>query len=162
MARVILALAVCGAALAGTPVAAQEGNTTAAPAIPLTPPANAEGRFTLSPINEGYVRFDSRTGQVSVCSKRTAGWSCQLMAEERAALENEIARLQEENASLKKELLARGLPLPGSTKGEPPVARNERSLSTPSDPNIERMKALVEDAWRRLLDLIAALQKDAR
>lgn len=162
MPRVILALAVCGAALAGTPAAAQEANPTAAPAIPLTPPANVEGRFTLSPINEGYVRFDSRTGQVSVCGKRPAGWSCQPMVEERAALENEIARLYEENASLKKELVTRGLPLPGAPKGEPPVARNERSLATPSDPNIERMKVMVEDAWRRLLDLIAALQKDAR
>jgi hypothetical protein len=206
MARMILALAICSAALAATPAAAQDGNTEAAPTPPLASPApydsstgsistpapeqapvaegkasenlpvegapqsgaateskpaeNAEGRFTFSRMNDGYVRLDNRTGQVSFCSKRTVGWTCQLAPEDRGVLENEIARLQEENASLKKELLARGLPLPGSMKGEPPVVHNERTFSLPSDPNIDRMKLIVEKAWRRLVDMISALQKD--
>jgi hypothetical protein len=206
MARMILALAICSAALAATPAAAQDGNTEASPTPPLASPApydsstgsistptpkeapvaegkapenlpvegapqsgaateskpaeNAEGRFTFSRMNDGYVRLDNRTGQVSFCSKRTVGWTCQLAPEDRGVLENEIARLQEENASLKKELLARGLPLPGSMKGEPPVVHNERTFSLPSDPNIDRMKLMVEKAWRRLVDMISALQKD--
>jgi hypothetical protein len=125
------------------------------------PADNAEGRFTFSRMNEGYVRLDNRTGQVSFCSKRAVGWTCQLAPEDRGVLENEITRLQEENASLKKELLAHGMPLPGSMKGDPPPApRNERSFSLPSDPNIDRMKVIVEKAWRRLVDMINALQKD--
>jgi hypothetical protein len=123
------------------------------------PTENAQGRFTFSRVNEEYVRLDNRTGQVSVCSKRTVGWTCQLAPEDRGVLENEIARLQEENALLKKELLVHGMPLPGSMKGEPPAppaARNERTF----DPNIDRMKVMVEKAWRRLVDMISALQKD--
>ena len=38
-----------------------------------------------------------------------------MVPDERSALETEIARLQGENATLKKELLARGLPLPGAS-----------------------------------------------
>jgi hypothetical protein len=34
------------------------------------------------------------------------------MPEDRAVLENEIARLRSENAALKKDILSRGLPLP--------------------------------------------------
>ena len=125
------------------------------------PADNAEGRFTFSRVHEGYVRLDNRTGQVSFCSKRAVGWTCQLAPEDRGVLENEITRLQEENASLKKELLAHGMPLPGSMKGEPPpAAHNERTFSLPSDPNIDRMKVMVEKAWRRLVDMISALQKD--
>jgi hypothetical protein len=124
------------------------------------PADNAEGRFTFSRMNEGYVRLDNRTGQVSFCSKRAVGWTCQLAPEDRGVLENEITRLQEDNASLKKELLAHGMPLPGSMKGEPPPAHNERPFSLPSDPNIDRMKVMVEKAWRRLVDMISALQKD--
>jgi hypothetical protein len=202
MARMILALAICGAALAATPAVAQDGNrngNTASPApydsstgsisspapkeapavegkasenLPVEgapqsgaateskPAENAEGRFTFSRMNDGYVRLDNRTGQVSFCSKRAVGWTCQVAPEDRGVLENEIARLQEENVSLKKELLARGLPLPGSMKGSPPVAHNERSFGLPSDPNIDRMKLMVEKAWRRLVDMISALQKD--
>jgi len=124
------------------------------------PPENGEGRFTFSRVTDGYVRLDNRTGQVSFCSKRTVGWTCQVAPEDRGVLENEIARLQEENATLKKELLTKGLPLPGSMKGEPPVARNERGFSLPSDPNIDRVKGMVEKAWRQLVDMISALQKD--
>ena len=68
--------------------------------------------------------------------------------------------LTKENVALKKELLAHGLPLPGSMKGEPPVAHHERPFSLPSDPNIDRMKIMVEKAWRRLVDMISTLQKD--
>ena len=123
-------------------------------------PATSESRFTFSRMNEGYVRLDNRTGQVSFCSKRTVGWTCQLATEDRGVLENEITRLQEENVALKKELLARGLPLPGSIKRDPPVGQNERSFNLPSEPNIERMKVIVENTWRRLVDMITALQKE--
>ncbi|HET7680488.1 MAG TPA: hypothetical protein VFK79_10180 [Xanthobacteraceae bacterium] len=125
------------------------------------PAENTEARFTFSRMNDGYVRLDNRTGQVSFCSKRSVGWTCQLAPEDRGVLENEIARLQEENVALKKEFLARGLPLPGSIKSDPPsVAQNERPSTLPSDPNIERMKVMVETAWRRLVDMISALQKE--
>jgi hypothetical protein len=60
------------------------------------------------------------------------GWTCQLVPEDRTVLENEIGRLQEENSSLKRELLTNGLPLPGSMKGEPPVAQKERPFGLPS------------------------------
>lgn len=121
----------------------------------------ADGRFTFSRIDDGYVRLDNRTGQVSFCSKRTVGWTCQLAPDDRGVLENEIGRLQEENASLKRNLLANGLPLPGSMKADPPVVQqNERTLAPPSDPNIDRMKVIVEKAWRRLVEFISTLQKD--
>jgi hypothetical protein len=88
------------------------------------------------------------------------GWTCQLVPEDRTVLENEIGRLQEENSSLKRELLTNGLPLPGSMKGEPPVAQKERPFGLPSEQNIDRMKAMVEKAWRRLVEIITTLQKD--
>jgi hypothetical protein len=146
-----------GKAPEGLPVDSAPPDGAAAEAKPAE---NAHGRFTFSRVNDEYVRLDNRTGQVSVCSKRTVGWTCQLAPEDRGVLENEIVRLQEENALLKKELLVHGMPLPGSMKAEPPAARNERTFSLPSDPNIDRMKEMVEKAWRRLVDMISALQKD--
>ena len=65
-----------------------------------------------------------QTGEVSVCSQRAVGWACQAAPEDRAVLENEIARLRTENAALKKEILAHGLPLPGGAMPEPPAARD--------------------------------------
>lgn len=124
------------------------------------PPENGEARYTFSRVQSGYVRLDNRTGQVSFCSKRTVGWTCQLAPEDRGVFENEIARLQEENAALKKDLLRRGLPLPGAMKPDAAVARSERPVALPTDPNFDRMKDFVGEVWRRLVALIVTLQKD--
>src|SRR5215813_8003401 len=64
---------------------------------------------TASILADGVLRLDTRTGQVSQCSRSDIGWACKVVPDERSALETEIARLQGENTSLKKELLARGL-----------------------------------------------------
>jgi hypothetical protein len=126
-----------------------------------TSPADAaDSRYTFSRVQDGYVRLDNRTGQVSFCSKRTVGWGCQLVPEDRIAFESEIARLQDENATLKKDLLTRGLSLPGGVKSEPPLAQGDPTFKLPNDANVERMKSYITKLWRRLVDMIAGMQKD--
>ena len=75
------------------------------------------------------LRLDTRTGAVSLCAKQAAGWACNAVPDERAALENEIARLQRENGALKKDMLARNLPLPGGVSGAPQRAQ-QRELNS--------------------------------
>ena len=70
------------------------------------------------------MRLDTRTGEVSLCSQRTVGLACVASPEDRAVFENEIARLQAENAALKKDILAHGLPLPPGTNPEPAALDN--------------------------------------
>ena len=108
---------------------------------PQNSPADTEaGRFSFHKVDEGFLRLDTRTGQVSLCNHKNLGWACETIPDERAALENEIARLQTGNAALKKDMLARGLSLPDPVKPEPPLAKNEsrriqeRSRSEASDP----------------------------
>ena len=71
-------------------------------------PDSENGRYSSYPIADGMLRLDTRTGQMSWCSRNDAGWACTTIPDERVALEAEIARLQDQNAKLKKELLARG------------------------------------------------------
>jgi hypothetical protein len=77
-------------------------------------PDSERGRFTFHHVQDDLLRLDARTGQISTCSKRSGDWTCQAVPDERAALESEIARLQGENASLKQQMIARGVPLPGA------------------------------------------------
>src|SRR6266705_2644235 len=98
-----------------------------------SPSENEDSRFTFHRADDGYLRLDGRSGQVSICTRRPVGWLCQAVPDERAALEVEIARLQTDNAALKKELLAHNLALPGGIQPEPPAKIGEPRMQLPSD-----------------------------
>jgi len=132
---------------------------TAAQAQTATPDSE-NGRFTFNQVPDGLIRLDTRTGQVSLCNKRTVGWACQAVPDERAALETEIGRLQSENATLKKEMIARGVPLPGGIRTDPSAVRPQIELKLPSDADIDRMMTFMEKMWRRLIDMVQRMQKD--
>ena len=55
-----------------------------------------ENGFRFNSVADGVLRLDTRTGQVSHCSRSDVGWTCKVVPDERSALETEIARLQSE------------------------------------------------------------------
>jgi hypothetical protein len=125
------------------------------------PAEGEDSRYTFNRADEGYLRLDGRTGQVSICTRRPVGWACQSVADERTALESEIARLQTENVALKKELLARNLPLPGTAKSDQPAPKPEEPrLQLPSEAELNKVMSFLDKVWRRLVDMIVTLQKD--
>jgi hypothetical protein len=145
----------------------------------LAEPANENdnGRFTFKEVPDGILRLDGRTGHVSLCSRITE-WACRTLADDRVALENEIGRLFDENAALRKQLeAARHAPVPPETvppstatpspvtptvpPAVAPVPRQgERELTLPSDADLNRMMAFLEKMWRRLLDMAQRTQRD--
>src|ERR1700728_1127837 len=64
-------------------------------------PDSENGRYALSPVADGVIRLDTRTGAVSNCSNTGTGWACYAVPDERAALDAEIGRLQGDNEKLK-------------------------------------------------------------
>jgi hypothetical protein len=146
MIRTGLVIVALASALA-TPVQAQNA------------PDSADGRFTFHRSDDGFLRLDGRSGQVSLCLRRSASWECQAVPDERAALEGEIARLQGDNANLKRELLAHNLPLPNGTRPEA-SDRGEERLQLPSDAELNRAMAFIEKVWKRMVEMIVTTQKD--
>jgi hypothetical protein len=91
-------------AVAATAVACLLG-----PGMAIAQPApDAEnGRYVLSPVTDGVIRLDTRTGAVSTCTNKGTGWACYAVPDERRALDAEIGRLQADNEKLKTQLAAR-------------------------------------------------------
>jgi hypothetical protein len=129
-----------------------------APAQELAGPSDS-ARYTFHRVQDTFLRLDARTGQVSRCGWIIDGWFCRVVPDERMAFETEIARLQTGNIALKKELLARGLPLPDGIKADPPVAR-DNDVKLPSDVELDRAPGFLEKVWRRMVGMMVNLQRD--
>ena len=149
-------------------------------------PDAENGRYALSPIADGVLRLDTRTGAVSTCTNSGTGWACYAVPDERAALDAEIGRLEADNEKsktelekLKTQLAERDAtvtgkidePLPKTDQLKPPpqpkVAEGERKIEIPkieiplpSDRDMDRMVSALEQAWRRLVDIANRVQKD--
>jgi hypothetical protein len=136
-------------------------------------PDSENGRYVLSPVADGVIRLDTRTGDVSTCTNTGTGWACYAVPDERAALDAEIGRLQADNEKLKAQLAARepvvtgkiDEPLPKSDslkKPDPKVAEGERKIEIPlpSDRDMDRVMSFLEQAWRRLVDMANRMQRD--
>jgi hypothetical protein len=126
----------------------------------------------MTPIPEGVLRLDTRTGVVSTCSTNGAGWACYAVPDERAALDAEIGRLQAEVERLRGQLAEGptvsgkiGDALPKSDplkKGTPKLAEGDRKIEIPlpSDQDVDRVVSFLEKAWRRLIEMANRVQKD--
>ena len=136
-------------------------------------PDSENGRYVLSPVADGVIRLDTRTGDVSTCTNTGTGWACYTVPDERAALDAEIGRLQADNEKLKAQLAAReptvtgkiDEPLPKADslkKPEPKVTDGERKIEIPlpSDQDVDHVMSFLEQAWRRLVEMANRMQKD--
>ena len=162
------ALLVLLAGLDGPSRAAAQDSATPNQAAPQ--PGQDDGRYSFHRMGDGFVRLDSRTGQLAQCGWAATGWSCKMMPDERAALESEIGRLQRDNAVLKKSLLSRGLELPSGIVAEAPAAApvppanvpdaSAKEPKMPSDAELDRAFSFMKNVWRRLVDMMVDLQRD--
>ena len=123
-----------------------------------TPDTNG-GRYTLNKVTDGFVRLDTQTGEVALCSQRTVGWACQVAPEDRAAFESDIARLRGENAALKQALLSRGLLPSGATPERSGTHDNDITIRLPDNADIDRAVAYVGRMWNRFVDAVNRAQK---
>jgi hypothetical protein len=127
-------------------------------------PDTAGGRYAFQKQAGGYLRLDSQTGEVALCSAKGVGWTCEAVPEDRTLLENEITRLRTENAELKKDIMSHGLPLPAGVAPEP-LAQNDQpqnggfTVRLPSDADIDRVVSFVGNVWHRFVDAVERAQK---
>ena len=115
----------------------------ASPALaqqPADPATTENGRYSMTPVQDGFLRLDTRTGTVAMCRVVNGAPECRLAADERAALESEIGRLQAENRDLR-------LKAPGPSGAAPPSG-------LPSEQDMDRALSFAERFMRGMMRIM--------
>src|ERR1051325_1588587 len=129
IAAVVLALALVSPALAQTapaPAPPPEGTPSAKTQDQLkstgdyTLPMQPRGRYSYAPVDEGFLRFDHKDGEVALCKPGPSSWSCEAVEDktapvrlkEQADNEKILQALRDDIAGLKKDVAALRAPPP--------------------------------------------------
>ena len=113
-------------------------------------PAAAEdqsGRYMLKDVKDGFIRLDTKTGAVSHCELRGTQWICESVADDRQVLQQEIAKLENENAQLKKRM--------GELESKP-------GIELPSDADLDRVMGFFERMMKRLIEFARGLDRSGQ
>ncbi|TCD16553.1 hypothetical protein [Oricola cellulosilytica] len=100
------------------------------------------GRYVMEKTENGYVRMDTATGEMSICAEKSGQIVCKLAADERAAFQDELQRLEERVARLE-------------TRLEGGLA--DRVL--PSDEELDRGLDNMEKFFRRFLGIVEEFEQ---
>jgi hypothetical protein len=121
----------------------------ASAALACGPALAQDGRFTMSPTPDGFLKLDTRNGVVSECRKQGDGYQCRLVPDEREALQGEVDRLTRENGELRDKLAQSGQPVPPGTQVVP-----KDGSKVPPDEEVDRALGMMEKFIRRFMAII--------
>lgn len=105
-----------------------------------------EERYAIERTEDGYVRLDTRTGQMSICSEQSGQLVCRLAVDERDAFQDEFDALQSRLAAVENRLSA--------LEGAPPP-------SLPGEEEFEQGLSYMEQFFRRFMDLVKEFDRDS-
>ncbi|MET3593257.1 flagellar motility protein MotE (MotC chaperone) [Mesorhizobium shonense] len=106
-------------------------------------------RYRLEKSANGYVRMDTQTGAMSICEEHSGQLVCKMAADERAAFQDEIDRLQNSVKALDERV---------TRLENTPSARLESNL--PSEEDFNKTMNYMERFFRRFMDIVKDMDRE--
>ena len=103
-------------------------------------------RFTMEKTESGFVRMDTLTGEMSICTEKAGQLVCKLAADERRAFEETLSDLSARLAALEDRLDA--------------LRPESGSRDSPDDAELDRALDAMEKMMRRFFGMVDELRKD--
>ena len=116
------------------------------------------GRYSITPAGDGFLRLDSATGAVSICSSKPGGCTCESVADV-LALKQEVDRLSRENEALHDKLAEAEATPKSPGIGTAPLPSSP-STQIPGSA-IDEINDFVAKMMRRLQDLVRDLENQS-
>ncbi|MCO5063419.1 MAG: hypothetical protein M9924_03285 [Rhizobiaceae bacterium] len=111
-------------------------------------PAQEQDRYALEKTDQGYVRLDRRTGEMSTCRDQSGQLVCRMAADERGAFEDEIDRLREQVSALEGRVSA--------------LEQGSGGKGLPSEDEFDRTMSYMQRFFRGFLEIVKEFDRDLR
>lgn len=138
--------------------------------VDYTLPVQPRGRYSFAPVDEGFLRFDHKDGEVALCKPGASGWSCEAVddktmpARQKEHADNEkiLQALRDDIVGLKNDIAALRPTPPPLPHPVPPdtVPPSEETGSITLKQDIARARGFIADTWQRLVDMIETMRND--
>lgn len=112
-----------------------------------------DGRHVLIVVDDGYIRLDTRSGEIARCTGEPDKLTCRLAADERRAYVDEIERLESRIDRLEERIAQ-------IEAGKDTMPGKENGLALPSDDEIDRALDTTDKIFRRFFGLVRELKRD--
>lgn len=123
-------------------------------------------RYTMTPSADGFVRLDTMTGAVSLCSKKDGDWACRALADDQRSLQERITKLEQEKRDLEEEnrrledvLGLNGKQAPGASG--PPGGSSPGKIPLPTEKDVDKAFDYVEGMLRKFRERLKQLDDPA-
>lgn len=116
------------------------------PALCVGAGAQESERYRLEKTEQGYVRMDTRTGEMSVCEERGGQLVCRVAADERSALQDEIDRLNGAVTALEQRVTA--------------LEKAPAVPGLPTEEEFDKTLGYMERFFRGFMDIVKDFEKD--
>ena len=127
-------------------------------------PDEANGRYTMSPVDGGFLRLDKQTGAVAMCARSGGDWACKPVEDRTgdSALERAVETRRREQGSQGARQGARGEPRErqaaaerGSACRGPPGGK----VQLPTEEEVDQALDYLEHVYKKVRDRIKELDK---
>lgn len=126
-----------------------------------TAPIAEDDLFQMLPAVGRQLKIDRRTGRVSICEERNGEWACRLVADDRLAYEEEISRLEDDNARLLAENARLNRELGEQQAMEDSGKNGDGPWITPEDEKrLDEFMTFSDKAIRRFFGMVENLKRD--
>jgi len=138
-------------------------------ALAMTIPAAAQvretpGRYTMQPVDGGFLRLDTQTGAVAMCRPGSGGTvDCKPAEAKESGLLGELARLRAENTELKAEVKRLEEVAGLSGRGGPQLnSQPPEKLQLPTEQDVDQALDYVERMYKKFRDRLRNLESSGK
>jgi hypothetical protein len=121
-------------------------------------PDTSDGRYTMSPVDGGFLRLDTRTGAVAMCAHAGGDWACKPVDDRTTAgASSEITKLEKENRELRDRVKA----LEQTLETSPPAADGPPGgkVQLPTDEEVDQALDYLSRVYKKVREHLKDLDK---